>query len=139
MRKYFLELFAIGLVDSEGRINTEHMTSDALMTSMKTMEELTKMKMDRLVLETTMEMMGENGISYTLGEDGLYYPDLYLQEETEYPIGKYGMLRKTYLQEHRKGLYLELVLAGKLKDDIQSRVVYIKNWQMHFSVGFLIL
>ena len=139
MRKYFLELFAIGLVDSEGTINTEHMTSDALMTSMKTMEELTQMKMDRLVLEKTMEMMGENGISYTLGEDGLYYPDLYLQEETEYPIGKYGMLRKTYLQEHRKGLYLELVLAGKLKDDIQSRVVYIKNWQMHFSVGFLIL
>ena len=46
MRKYFLELFAIGLVDSEGRINTEHMTSDALMTSKKTMEELTKMKMD---------------------------------------------------------------------------------------------
>ena len=57
MRKYFLELFAIGLVDSEGRINIEHMTSDALMTSMKTMEELTKMKMDRLVLETTMEMI----------------------------------------------------------------------------------
>ena len=57
MRKYFLELFAIGLVDSEGRIKSEHMTSDALMTSMKTMEELTKMKMDRLVLETTMEMV----------------------------------------------------------------------------------
>lgn len=27
MRKYFLELFSIGLVDSEGRINTEHMAS----------------------------------------------------------------------------------------------------------------
>ena len=40
-------------------------------------------------------IMGENGISYTLGEDGLYYPDLYLPEETEYPIGKYGMLRKS--------------------------------------------
>ena len=52
-------------------------------------------------------IMGENGISYTLGEDGLYYPDLYLPEETEYPIGKYGMLRKTDLKEHRKGLYLE--------------------------------
>ena len=61
-------------------------------------------------------IMGENGISYTLGEDGLYYPDLYLPEETEYPIGKYGMLRKSYLQEHRKGLYLELVLAGKLNE-----------------------
>ena len=48
-------------------------------------------------------IMGENGISYTLGEDGLYYPDLYLPEDTEYPIGKYGMLRKTYLKEHRKG------------------------------------
>ena len=27
-------------------------------------------------------IMGENGISYTLGEDGLYYPDLYLPEDT---------------------------------------------------------
>ena len=65
-------------------------------------------------------IMGENGISYTLGEDGLYYPDLYLPEETEYPIGKYGMLRKIYLQEHRKGLYLELVLAGKLNEHLHK-------------------
>ena len=64
-------------------------------------------------------IMGENGISYTLGKDGLYYPDLYFQEETEYPIGKYGMLRKTYLKEHRKELYLELVLAGKLNEHLQ--------------------
>ena len=63
-------------------------------------------------------IMGENGISYTLGEDGLYYPDLYLPEETEYLIGKYGMLRKTYLKEQRKGLYLELVLAGKLNEHL---------------------
>ena len=65
-------------------------------------------------------IMGENGISYTLGEDGLYYPDLYLPEETEYSIGKYGMLRKIYLQEHRKGLYLELVLAGKLNEHLHQ-------------------
>ena len=65
-------------------------------------------------------IMGENGISYTLGEDDLYYPDLYLPEETEYPIGKYGMLRKIYLQEHRKGLYLELVLAGKLNEHLHQ-------------------
>ena len=52
MRKYFLELFAIGLVDSEGRINTEHMTSDALMTAMKTMEELTQMKMILCMFES---------------------------------------------------------------------------------------
>ena len=43
---------------------------------------------------TIMEkhIMGENGIGYTLGEDDLYYPDLYLPEETEYPIGKYGKI-----------------------------------------------
>ena len=64
--------------------------------------------------------MGENGIGYTLGEDDLYYPDLYLPEETEYPIGKYGMLRKAYLKEHRKGLYLELVLAGKLNEHLHQ-------------------
>ena len=46
-------------------------------------------------------IMGENGISYTLGEDGLYYPDLYLQEETEYSIGKYGMLRKSRISSLR--------------------------------------
>lgn len=65
-------------------------------------------------------IIGENGISYTLGEDGLYYPDLYLPEETEYPIGKYGMLRRTYLKEHRKGLYLELVLVGKLNEHLHQ-------------------
>ena len=71
---------------------------------------------------TIMEkhIMEENGISYTLGEDGLYYPDLYLPEETEYPIGKYGMLRKSYLKEHRKGLYLELVLSGKLNEHLHQ-------------------
>lgn len=72
----------------------------------------------RIIMEK--HIMGENGISYTLGEDGLYYPDLYLQEETEYSIGKYGMLRKSYLQEHWKGLYLELVLAGKLNEHLNQ-------------------
>ena len=48
----------------------------------------------------------------------MYYLDLYLPEEAEYLIGKYGMLRKSYLQEHRKGLYLELVLAGKLNEHL---------------------
>ena len=37
-------------------------------------------------------IIGENGISYTLGEDGLYYPDLELPEGTHYEIGKYGLI-----------------------------------------------
>ena len=65
-------------------------------------------------------IMGENGISYTLGEDGLYYPDLHLPEGTEYSLGKYGMLKKIYLKEYRKGIYLELVLAGKLNEHLHQ-------------------
>ena len=56
-------------------------------------------------------IMGENGISYSLGEDGMYYPDLYLQEETEYPIGKYGLMKRTYLK---------LVLAGRLNEHLHQ-------------------
>lgn len=65
-------------------------------------------------------IIGENGISYSLGEDGMYYPDLYLPEGTEYPIGKYGMMRRMYLKEHRKSLYLELVLAGRLNEHLHQ-------------------
>ena len=38
-------------------------------------------------------IIGENGISYTLGEDGLYYPDIRLPEGTHYEIGRYGRMR----------------------------------------------
>lgn len=55
----------------------------------------------------------ENGISYTLGTDGLYYPDLAIPKGTNYPIGKYGRMRADYLNEHRHSMYMELVFAGK--------------------------
>lgn len=38
-------------------------------------------------------IIGENGISYTLGADGLYYPYLQLSEGTRYEIGRYGRMR----------------------------------------------
>lgn len=44
-------------------------------------------------------IVGENGISYTLGKDGLYYPDLKLPDGTDYPIGKYGHMREKYLKQ----------------------------------------
>lgn len=65
-------------------------------------------------------IVGENGISYTLGEDGLYYPDLKLPEETDYPIGKYGQMRWKYLQEYRKVEYLRLRLNGGLNEYLHS-------------------
>ena len=56
----------------------------------------------------------ENGLSYTLGEDGLYYPDLKLPEDTKYSVGKYGRLRRKYLEDHRKPFYMSLILEGRL-------------------------
>lgn len=58
-------------------------------------------------------IVGENGISYTLGADELYYPDLVLPEGTHYQIGKYGRMRAEYLKEYRKADYMELLLYGK--------------------------
>lgn len=60
--------------------------------------------------------VGENGISYTLGADGLYYPDFKLPEGTDYEIGKYGRMRCEYLKVHFKVAYMELVLSGKLNE-----------------------
>lgn len=58
----------------------------------------------------------ENGIRYTLGEDGLYYPDLKLPEGTDYEIGRYGRLRAEYLKEHHRVQYMNLLLEGKLNE-----------------------
>jgi hypothetical protein len=54
-----------------------------------------------------------NGLSYTLYGD-FYLPDLELPEDEEANYEKYGMLRKTYLEKHRKSLYQSLLLQGKL-------------------------
>ena len=41
-------------------------------------------------------------------------PDMGLTEAERRPLGKYGRLRRSYLQEHRPGLYSRLVLSEKL-------------------------
>ena len=45
----------------------------------------------------------EMGGTYTLGADGMYYPDLELPEEEPH-YGKYGRMRLRYLKEHHKML-----------------------------------
>ena len=44
----------------------------------------------------------EMGGTYTLGADGMYYPNLELPEEETPRYGKYGRMRHTYLREHKK-------------------------------------
>ena len=65
-------------------------------------------------------IIGENRISYTLGEDGLYYPDLQLPEGTHYEIGKYGRIRWEYLKKHRRGQYIKLLMAGRLNEHLHE-------------------
>ena len=48
-------------------------------------------------MKSTFEKMGG---TYTLGADGIYYPNLVSTDEEPH-YGKYGMIRKTYLKEHR--------------------------------------
>jgi len=61
--------------------------------------------------------MTENGIHYTLHGD-YYFPDLDLPDSPRQTIGRYGRMRKAYLEEHRPGLYERLLLSGKLYDHL---------------------
>ena len=82
----------------------------------------------------------EMGGTYTLGADGMYYPDLQLPEEA--PLyGKYGRMRHTYLREHKKAYYTTLLFDGKLVahlneiDDAANTQMELVTKQMAESQG----
>lgn len=60
----------------------------------------------------------KNGMNYTLHGD-YYLPDLVLREE-EPTYGKYGMLRKQFLKEHRSARYQYMLLTGKLNEHLNQ-------------------
>ena len=60
----------------------------------------------------------KNGLSYTLHGD-YYLPDLEIIEE-EPAYGKYGIMRKQFLKEHRSARYQYLVLTGKLMEHLNQ-------------------
>ena len=61
-------------------------------------------------MKSTFEKMGG---TYTLGADGIYYPNLVSTDEEPH-YGKYGMIRKTYLKEHRPAMYSLYMLEDRL-------------------------
>ena len=65
-------------------------------------------------MEKLEKVIVENGITYVLGADNLYYPDLRLPKGTDYPIGKSGYMRCEFLKKFKHGYYMELLLDGKL-------------------------
>jgi hypothetical protein len=60
--------------------------------------------------------------------NGIYYPDLELPEQTNYPLGKYANLRLDFMKKHRKGRYTTLLTEGRLNEylhaiDIRAREI----------------
>ncbi len=84
-------------------------------------------------MKSTFEKMGG---TYTLGADGIYYPNLVSTDE-EAHYGKYGMMRKTYLKEHRPAMYSLYMLEDRLvehlnlvDDEAQERMVILVRQMM---------
>ena len=84
-------------------------------------------------MKSTFEKMGG---TYTLGADGIYYPNLVSTDEEPH-YGKYGMMRKTYLKEHRLAMYSLYMLEDRLVeylnlvvDEAQERMVILVRQMM---------
>lgn len=60
----------------------------------------------------------KNGLSYTLHGD-YFLPNLEINKE-EPTYGKYGIMRKMFLKEHRSARYQYLVLTGKLTEHLNQ-------------------
>lgn len=74
--------------------------------------ETKKKKILKMKEETIMEL--------TYHRKGDYlFPNLTVEEE-EVTIGKYGMLRRTFLKEHKNSLYQSLFLTGKLNSHLEQ-------------------
>lgn len=82
----------------------------------------------------------QNGGTYMQGGD-YYIPDLKDEEPGHYSIGKYGRMRKRYLQAHRPILFSELTLSGKLYQHLAETEHACKEraelivWQMKGREG----
>ena len=49
-----------------------------------------------------------------------YIPNLALRDTKEYSIGKYGWMRRTYLEKHRPFLYHELLVTERLMAHLEE-------------------
>ena len=68
----------------------------------------------------------KNQITYT-EHNGLYYPDLALPEQTNYPLGKYANLRLDFMKRHRRGTYTTLLTEGRLNEYLRAIDIQAHN------------
>ena len=70
-------------------------------------------------------------LTYTTTPEGYRIPDLTLLDEPEYEIGRFGLMRRYYLKNHRKGLFANLLMSGKLHEHLYE-VDQTANDRMEF-------
>ena len=68
----------------------------------------------------------KNEITYT-EHNGLYYPDLALPDQTNYPLGKYANLRLDFMKKHRRGTYTTLLTEGRLNEYLRAIDIQAHN------------
>ena len=56
-----------------------------------------------------------NSLTYR-EENGRLYPNLELPEQSNYNIGKYGLLHLDFIKEHRKGRYTTIITECRLNE-----------------------
>ena len=60
-------------------------------------------------------------------------PDLVLPDKPEYPLGKYGLMRESYLKEYRPVLYNQMLLSGILNQHL-AEVARVCDERMEYLV-----
>ena len=76
-------------------------------------------------------------ITYT-EKDGIFYPNLALPEQTNYPIGKYGRMRLKFLKNHRKGTYTTLLTQCKLNEHLYE-VDQTAKQQLNLAISQIVM
>ena len=70
----------------------------------------------------------ENGIRYDLAEDGMYYPAIDFTQDTDYPIGKYGIMAAEHIMEHNKAKHFRLIREGRWNSYLHEIDMEIGEW-----------
>lgn len=65
-----------------------------------------------MIENQSAKVVVENGITYQLAENGCYYPQLSLEQKTDYVIGKYGIMRGEYMMKCQRHEYLKMLMDG---------------------------
>ena len=69
----------------------------------------------------------ERGGTYTLGADGMLYPNLILEPQEYRLIGRWGRMHRAYLEAEHPGLYERLILNGTLDRHLADAEERVKS------------